>query len=138
MYAIGGSSNPTILSEGNYFVAPENSYFKDVTVLPSFFLLFFYNVGKHEYLIIFYCNEKKNKQVTKRDVEEGPWFWKNWKWRTSRDVFLNGAYFVPSGMGSCAPQYYGSQAFAVAPGSMVPALTSDAGPLHCLADTPCY
>lgn len=76
-------------------------------------------------------------QVTKRDVEEGPSFWKNWKWRTSRDVFVNGAYFVPSGMGSCAPQYYGSQAFVAAPGSMVPALTSDAGPLLCVANKPC-
>ncbi|KAF9588212.1 hypothetical protein IFM89_008282 [Coptis chinensis] len=28
MYAIGGSANPTILSEGNYFNAPNNPYFK--------------------------------------------------------------------------------------------------------------
>ena len=30
MYAIGGSANPTIFSEGNYFVAPQNSYAKQV------------------------------------------------------------------------------------------------------------
>ncbi|GFQ05544.1 putative pectate lyase 2 [Phtheirospermum japonicum] len=95
MYAIGGSANPTILSEGNYFMAP---------------------------------NIRDIKQVTKREVTNG---WKNWKWRSSRDKFYNGAYFVPSGYGSCAPGYTKAQLFPVADGSMVPALTSDAGPLSC-------
>ncbi|XP_027087853.1 putative pectate lyase 2 [Coffea eugenioides] len=98
MYAIGGSSNPTILSEGNYFVASKN---------PD------------------------SKQVTKRDIEGGPGVWKNWKWRTSKDVFLNGAYFVQSGLGSCSPLYSASQLFSVASGFLVPSLTSDAGPLNC-------
>ncbi|KAK8664893.1 hypothetical protein V6N13_084664 [Hibiscus sabdariffa] len=31
MYAIGGSANPTIFSEGNYFVAPDNRSSKQVT-----------------------------------------------------------------------------------------------------------
>lgn len=31
MYAIGGSANPTINSEGNRFVAPDNGYSKEVT-----------------------------------------------------------------------------------------------------------
>jgi len=31
MYAVGGSENPTINSEGNYYFAPNNPYFKDVT-----------------------------------------------------------------------------------------------------------
>jgi pectate lyase len=31
MYAVGGSSNPTIFSEGNYFVAPNLSSAKQVT-----------------------------------------------------------------------------------------------------------
>jgi pectate lyase len=31
MYAVGGSENPTINSEGNHYVAPNNPYFKDVT-----------------------------------------------------------------------------------------------------------
>lgn len=30
MYAIGGSANPTILSEGNYFIAPNNPNAKQV------------------------------------------------------------------------------------------------------------
>ncbi|XP_051135293.1 probable pectate lyase 16 [Andrographis paniculata] len=95
MYAIGGSADPTILSEGNYFVASNDGY---------------------------------AKQVTKRETEDA---WKAWKWRSSKDVFLNGAYFVPSGMGSIAPDYAKSQYFAAAPGSLVPALTADAGPLLC-------
>lgn len=33
MYAIGGSADPTIFSEGNYFVAPDDSSKKQV---PSF------------------------------------------------------------------------------------------------------
>ncbi|XP_021599937.1 putative pectate lyase 2 [Manihot esculenta] len=101
MYAIGGSANPTIFSEGNYFIAPDD---------PS------------------------SKQVTKREGKSG---WKNWKWRSSKDVFMNGAYFVQSGYGSIAPPYFRTQRFPVAPGSMVPALTSDAGPLRCFVGKAC-
>ncbi|KAK6932761.1 Pectate lyase [Dillenia turbinata] len=94
MYTIGGSANPTILSEGNYFTAPNDPYFK---------------------------------QVTKRDTDAHR---KNWKWRSSRDIFQNGAYFVPSGWGTCSPGYTPAQYFGVAPGGLVPALTSDSGPWH--------
>lgn len=31
MYAIGGSANPTIFSEGNYFMAPNNPSTKQVS-----------------------------------------------------------------------------------------------------------
>ncbi|KAK2992504.1 hypothetical protein RJ640_005651 [Escallonia rubra] len=68
------------------------------------------------------------EQVTKREVKGG---WKNWKWRSSKDKFLNGAFFVQSGYGSCAPLYSRSQSFPVADGSMVPALTAGAGQLGC-------
>ncbi|KAL2495425.1 putative pectate lyase 2 [Forsythia ovata] len=95
MYAIGGSANPTIFSEGNYYMAPQNT---------------------------------DAKQITKREVKNG---WKNWKWRSSKDKFVDGAYFVQSGWGSCAPGYTKSQAFPVADGSKVLALTSDTGPLRC-------
>ncbi|KZV16067.1 hypothetical protein F511_26196 [Dorcoceras hygrometricum] len=101
MYAIGGSSDPTILSEGNYFVA---------------------------------SNDASSKQVTKRETNSG---WKSWKWRSTNDVFINGAYFVQSGYGSCAPNYSGQQYFAAAQGSLVPALTSDAGPLQCRPNVKC-
>ncbi|XP_039037478.1 putative pectate lyase 2 [Hibiscus syriacus] len=100
MYAIGGSANPTIFSEGNYFVAPDN---------PS------------------------NKQVTKREASN----WQNWRWQSSKDVFTNGAYFVSSGYGSCAPLYTWAQSFTTAPGYMVPVLTSNAGPLRCVVGKPC-
>ena len=101
MYAIGGSANPTIFSEGNYFVASSDSY---------------------------------NKEVTKREVEGG---WKSWKWRSSRDVFENGAFFVQSGWGSCYPLYTPRQAFKVSGGARVPALTSSAGPLPCVVGKAC-
>ena len=63
--------------------------------------------------------------------------WKNWKWRSSKDMFMNGAYFVQSGYGSIVPPYSRTQSFPVAPGSLVPALTSDAGPLKCVVGKSC-
>ncbi|XP_058103415.1 putative pectate lyase 2 [Magnolia sinica] len=100
MYAIGGSANPTILSEGNYFDA---------------------------------SNNRSSKEVTKRESSG----WKNWKWRSSMDMFLNGAYFIQSGWGSAAPGYSSSQSFTAAQGSMAPTLTADAGTLQCWATRPC-
>ncbi|XP_042519280.1 putative pectate lyase 2 [Macadamia integrifolia] len=96
LYGVGGSANPTIFSQGNYFLAPNNRDFK---------------------------------QVTKRDCKGG---WVDWKWRSSGDIFLNGAYFVQSGYGSCYPRYAEYQSLTAAPAFMVPALTADAGPLHCV------
>ncbi|KAM1797142.1 hypothetical protein ACFX11_037292 [Malus domestica] len=101
MYAVGGSANPTIFSEGNYFIAPETSY---------------------------------AKQVTKREAGGS---WNNWKWRSSGDVFKNGAFFVQSGYGNCYPLYSRKQSFKVFPGAMVPALTSNAGPLRCFVGKVC-
>lgn len=101
MYAIGGSANPTILSEGNFFIAP---------------------------------NDQNAKQITKREAKQN---WKNWKWRSSKDMFVNGAYFVPSGYGSCAPYYSASQSFTAASAIMVPALTLNAGPLSCIVGRAC-
>jgi len=63
--------------------------------------------------------------------------WKNWKWRSFGDVFLNGAYFVQSGYGSCTPLYSDAQTFIAAQASMVPFLTLNAGPLNCLVDKAC-
>ncbi|KAL1201743.1 putative pectate lyase 16 [Cardamine amara subsp. amara] len=102
MYAIGGSADPTIFSEGNYFIASDKS---------------------------------NSKEVTKREVKGG---WNNWRWRTSKDVFKNGAYFVPSGYGSIVLPYGSAQRFPVATGDMVPSLTADAGPLNCNPNSPCY
>lgn len=52
-------------------------------------------------------------------------------------MFLNGAYFVPSGYGSCAPNYSKAQSFIAASGAMVPALTASAGPLQCVVWNAC-
>ncbi|CAL5199549.1 unnamed protein product [Lathyrus oleraceus] len=101
MYAIGGSANPTILSEGNFFTAP---------------------------------NDNSSKQITKREAKGN---WKSWKWRSSKDAFSNGAYFVPSGYGSCAPNYTPSQSFVAVPAYMVPAITLNAGPLNCYVGRSC-
>ncbi|XP_042519278.1 putative pectate lyase 2 [Macadamia integrifolia] len=96
MYAVGGSANPTIFSQGNYYVAPTLNCIS---------------------------------QVTKRQCGEG---WENWKWRSSGDLFFNGAYFVQSGYGSCSPLYDGYQSFTASPAFMVPDLTADAGALDCV------
>ncbi|EOA18019.1 hypothetical protein CARUB_v10006459mg [Capsella rubella] len=102
MYAIGGSADPIIFSEGNYFVAPDN---------------------------------KNAKEVTKRVGSAAEI--KKWKWGTSKDVFLNGAFFVPSGGPAVKPAYAKGEAFPVAPGSLVPSLTASAGPLNCVVGKIC-
>lgn len=89
---------------------------------------------------LIYLNKEDYKyhiaiQVTKRIVMKGGW--KNWKWRTYKDAFLNGAYFVPSGYGTCAPYYSSFQSFSAASASLVPALTLHAGPLICIVGEAC-
>lgn len=126
LYTIGGSAAPTILSEGNYFIAP-NSSDKEVRTANEIEVI---ASNSCQVIIIKFLVE----QVTKRESSQD---WKSWNWKSVNDMFLNGAYFVPSGMGSCAPNYTAAQAFAAAPGSSVPALTSDAGFLKCAPNLPC-
>ncbi|XP_022023793.1 probable pectate lyase 12 isoform X1 [Helianthus annuus] len=71
MYAIGGSGNPTINSQGNRYTAPANRNAKEVQ-----------NFDK----------------VTKR-VETAQEHWKGWNWRSEGDILMNGAFFVASGEG---------------------------------------
>ncbi|XP_024005319.1 probable pectate lyase 4 [Eutrema salsugineum] len=101
MYAIGGSADPIIFSEGNYFVASKN---------PA------------------------TKQVTKR-MGVGYDF-KKWKWSTSKDVFFNGAFFIPSGV-AVRPPYKLGESFPVSHGSLVPSLVYSAGPLRCVPGKIC-
>ncbi|KAK9935966.1 hypothetical protein M0R45_012836 [Rubus argutus] len=104
IYAIGGSANPTINSQGNRFAAdPTKPFAKEVT-----------------------------KRTAGSESE-----WKNWNWRSEGDVFLNGAYFVPSG--AEAPEAYDKTwgyggAKTV---DMVGAMTADAGALTCRKDHLC-
>ncbi|XP_030450851.1 probable pectate lyase 13 [Syzygium oleosum] len=92
MYAIGGSGNPTINSQGNRYTAPANPDAKEVT-----------------------------KRV---DTEEN--HWSDWNWRTEGDIMVNGAFFVPSGVGLSA-QY--SKASSIEPKSagLINQLTMNAG-----------
>ncbi|KAL4190908.1 hypothetical protein AMTRI_Chr07g26960 [Amborella trichopoda] len=100
MYAIGGSANPTINSQGNRYIAPSNPNAKEVT-----------------------------KRV---DVDERKW--SNWNWRTDGDLMVNGAFFVPSGLGS-ASKY--EKAYSVEPKSaaFIDALTRNAGVFGSSRDT---
>lgn len=104
VYAIGGSANPTINSQGNRFYA---------------------DAVKHPY----------TNQVTKRIVGSES-EWKRWNWRSSGDLFLNGAYFVPSGDASSAAYVKASSTLAK-PVSMVRAMTANAGVLTCRKDQVC-
>lgn len=94
IYAIGGSSNPTILSEGNSFTAPSESY---------------------------------KKEVTKRIGCEQTSACANWVWRSTRDAFTNGAYFVSSGKPEETNIYNSNEAFKVENGNAAPQLTQNAG-----------
>ena len=96
IYAIGGSEDPTILSQGNVF------------------------------------NPSGSKEVTKRINDNGPALggWQSWNWASSGDTFLNGAYFVGSGAkATTASVYAKAVSMSARPSSLVPAMTTDAGPI---------
>ncbi|XP_024989828.1 pectate lyase-like [Cynara cardunculus var. scolymus] len=103
MYAIGGSMNPTIISQGNRFRASDNVHAKEVTHRDHF-----------------------------------PFkMWKNWRWRTVNDLFLNGAFFVPSGDHSEVAKELKTHMVQAKDGSAVGRLTRYAGMLLCNHDKPC-
>ncbi|GAB2229622.1 hypothetical protein Droror1_Dr00013869 [Drosera rotundifolia] len=96
MYAIGGSANPTINSQGNRYIAPSNPYAKEVFIpIPSVQQNYTIRASKLQQ------QTKKSSgtdllQVTKRvDTEEGAW--KDWNWRSEGDIMVNGAFFIASG-----------------------------------------
>ncbi|KAM0058806.1 putative pectate lyase [Helianthus debilis subsp. tardiflorus] len=103
MYAIGGSANPTILSQGNRFVASDNP------------------------------NTKKVLQRNYAEESE----WKNWNWRSEKDVLENGAIFIASGVDPQLTPEQQEGMIQVAPGELVPQLTSSAGVLSCVVGQPC-
>lgn len=104
IYAIGGSMHPTIRSEGNRFVAPEEQY---------------------------------KKQVSWREGCYSASCTSGWLWKSVSDMFVNGAYFVPSGRGKALPMYKTGQTFKVGNGKLVPKMTQNAGALACIASKPC-
>uniref|UniRef100_A0ACD5YQ52 Uncharacterized protein n=1 Tax=Avena sativa TaxID=4498 RepID=A0ACD5YQ52_AVESA len=102
MYAIGGSSEPTIISQGNRYIAPPNM---------------------------------AAKQVTKRDYAEES-VWKNWVWHSEGDLFMNNAYFTPSG-GNVQRSLNKKDLIKPKPGEHVTRLTRLAGALTCKIGSPC-
>jgi pectate lyase len=99
-YAVGGSENPTINSEGNYYIAPSGAPFKEVT------------------------------KRLEDDGTESIADWESWNWRSAGDIFINGAYFTPSGVNSNDATFYAkATSFSARPASMVGVMTNDAGPL---------
>ncbi|CAF2186862.1 probable pectate lyase 5 [Brassica rapa] len=102
MYAIGGSAAPTINSQGNRFLAPNDHVFKEVT--------------KYE------------------DAPQSKW--KNWNWRSEGDLFLNGAFFTPSG-GRASSSYAKASSLSARPSSLVASVTGNAGSLSCRKGSRC-
>ncbi|GLJ17524.1 hypothetical protein SUGI_0304730 [Cryptomeria japonica] len=102
MYAIGGSANPTINSQGNRFIAPNSPF---------------------------------HKQVTKRENTAGS-VWRHWNWRSQGDRMLNGAFFVPSGVGAYSI-YAKASSVEARPSSLVSSLTGAAGVLTCRKGSRC-
>ncbi|KAK4779945.1 hypothetical protein SAY87_016051 [Trapa incisa] len=106
-YAIGGSQNPTIISQGNRFIAP------DVT------------------------DPKHNAtEVTKREYATKS-EWKNWLWRSEGDLMMNKAFFVPSGNPRAAIPFSRADVISAKPGTFVTRLTRFAGALNCRVGRPC-
>ncbi|KAE8713717.1 putative pectate lyase 21 [Hibiscus syriacus] len=70
MYAIGGGANPTINSQGNVFIASDNSYAKEASF--------------------------SNPNVTKRESSFDDW--KSWNWRSEGDMMVKESYIRASGM----------------------------------------
>ncbi|CAH9080356.1 unnamed protein product [Cuscuta epithymum] len=96
MYAIGGSANPTINSQGNHFTPPANPH---------------------------------ALEVTKRTETSGEGEWSSWNWRSTDDVFENGAFFVPSGDQSDSAYQKATSSADVKSGGMTKQLTSNVGML---------
>ncbi|XP_022131699.1 probable pectate lyase 5 [Momordica charantia] len=102
MYAIGGSASPTINSQGNRYLAP---------------------------------NDQNNKEVTKH--EDAPQSqWKNWNWRSSGDLMLNGAFFTMSGAGASS-SYARASSLSAKSSSLVGSMTATAGVLRCRKGSRC-
>lgn len=75
------------------------------------------------------------RQVTHRvQLDNGQW--KNWNWRSEGDLMLNGAFFIPSGVGAAA-SYARASSLGAKSSSMVGTITSSAGVLNCRRGQQC-
>lgn len=72
------------------------------------------------------------KEITKRINDDGSSKtdgWETWNWRSSGDLFENGAFFTDSGSRGAGNFYAKATSFLARPAVMVAAMTNDAGPL---------
>ncbi|GAU43192.1 hypothetical protein TSUD_300790 [Trifolium subterraneum] len=134
MYAIGGSANPTINSQGNRFLAPNDNTFKEVNLKTDVCSLYRPDTSVRSGTTIS-TELTFHGQVTKRE-NSGPSQWKNWNWRSSGDLLLNGAFFRPSGAGSSS-SYARASSLAAKPSSVVASITASAGSLNCRKGSRC-
>lgn len=138
MYAIGGSAEPTINSQGNRYLAPVNPFAKEVYTVLQYgeFRIKFLHHSNKEFLTSYWIWWIRYDQVTKRvDTAEGQW--KGWNWRSEGDLMLNGAYFTPSGAGASA-SYARASSLGAKSSSMVGTITSGAGVLGCRRGHQCW
>lgn len=126
MYAIGGSANPTINSQGNRFLAPDNQFHKEVNVhlqLMSHICSLVFNGCRISMVM-------GNVQVTKhQDSTEG-------NWRSLGDLMLNGAFFTASGS-TASSSYAKASSMAARPSSIVGSITAASGALNCKKGSSC-
>lgn len=71
------------------------------------------------------------KEVTKRIEDDGSSIdgWEKWNWRSSGDIFQDGAFFTDSGSAGGGSFYAKATSFSARPAALVASMTNDAGPL---------
>jgi pectate lyase len=78
-----------------------------------------------------YCIGWGFEQVTKR-ADASELVWQKWRWRSTDDTFLDGAYFVQSGSNSSA-----DAATLQGYGKFAAYMTESAGALSCTTSSAC-
>jgi pectate lyase len=139
MYAIGGSAAPTINSQGNRFLAPNDRFNKEVRSY-----IFNQNIHLKIYIYVWIYIDQiitngrravANFQVTKHESSPQS-VWKKWNWRSDGDMLLNGAVFTASGAGASS-SYARASSLGARPSSLVSAITAGAGALGCKKGARC-
>ena len=74
--------------------------------------------------------------MTKREAASDT-TWKNWRWRSVEDTFVEGAYFVQSGPSVDTSDKLYSTALVQYSGTFSPYMTAFAGALSCLTISAC-
>ena len=123
MYAIGGSANPTINSQGNRFLASSHKEVQFLSQIMSHICSSVFNECRITMVM-------GNVQVTKHlDSTEG-------NWRSMGDLMLNGAFFTASGA-RASSSYAKASSMAARPSSIVGSITAASGVLTCRKGSSC-